>query len=81
MDDERTRLDRDRDRDRERRQALFRRRHVALTAFLHELTAEALESARDLSGEPRASTRWPPSKPASSSCISRRTTGERGKSR
>jgi DNA-binding MarR family transcriptional regulator len=50
MDDDRTRLDEDR----ARRQALFRRQHVAATAFLHEilLTAEAIERARTLSGQP-----------------------------
>lgn len=42
------------DDDRARRRALFRRHHVAATAFLHEilLTAEALERARNLDGEP-----------------------------
>jgi hypothetical protein len=50
MDDDRTQLEQDR----ARRQALFRRHHVAATAFLHEilLTAEALERARNFDGGP-----------------------------
>jgi hypothetical protein len=90
MDDDRSRPD-DRTRlddDRARRRALLRRRHSAVTAFLHEilLTAEALERARISPAtrpctSSRARTRWLPSRPASSSCTSRRTTGGRGKSR